>query len=64
MPGEGFSTRNYNAIARHFYQKYHYPDSDEQNQVFHQVVLQLLHIVDKEHQTGIWSWCTLKSGKE
>ena len=70
MPGEGFSTWDYNAIARHFYQKYHYHDPNEQNQVFHQVVLQLLDIVEKEHQTGnldrigIWSWCTLKSGKQ
>lgn len=69
MPGEGFSSWDYNAIARHFYQKYHYQDLDEQNQVFRQVVLQLLDIVEKEHQTGnldqigIWSWCTLKSGK-
>lgn len=70
MPGEGFSTWDYTAIARHFYQKYQYHHHDEQNQVFHQVVLQLLDIVEKEYQVenldrlGVWSWCTLKSGKQ
>lgn len=70
MPREGFSTWDYTAIARHFYQKYQYHYHDEQSQVFHQVVLQLLDIVEKEHHTGnldrigVWSWCTLQSGKQ
>jgi hypothetical protein len=70
MPGEGFLTWDYTAIARHFYQKYQYHQNDEQNQAFHQVVLQLLDIAEKEHQTGnlarigVCSWCTLQSGKQ
>lgn len=70
MPGEGFSTWDYTAIARHFYQKYQYRHPDEQCQVFHHLVLQLLDIVEKEHlagnldRLGIWPWCTLKSGKQ
>lgn len=70
MPGDGFSTWDYVAIAKHFYQKYQYNSSNEQNQIFHQVVLELLHIVEKEHQTGhldqlgVWPWCTLQSGKQ
>lgn len=70
MPGDGFSTWDYTAIARHFYQKYQYHYHDEHSPVFHQVMLQLLDIVEKEHQTGnldrigVWSWCTLRSGKQ
>lgn len=70
MPGEGFYKWDYAAIAQHFYQKYHYPDLFEQNQVFDQTVQQLLHIVEKEYQTGyldqigVWSWCTLQSGRQ
>lgn len=70
MPGDGFSTWDYTAIARHFYQKYQYHYQDEHSQVFHQVMLQLLDIVEKEHQTGnldrigVWSRCTLRSGKQ
>lgn len=70
MPGEGFSTWNYKAIAQHFYQNYHYDNLDEQLKVFHEVVLRLIEIVEEEHQanrldqTNIWSWCTLDSGKQ
>ena len=78
MPGEGFSKWDYTAIAQHFYQKYQYHNHnphnthnhDEQNQVFHQVVLKLLDIVEKEYASGnldrigVWSWCTLQSGKQ
>ena len=70
MPGEGFTTWDYTAIAQHFYQKYHYYNPDEQSQVFHQIVLELLDIVEKEYQLGnldrigVFSWCTLKSGKQ
>lgn len=69
MPGEGFSSWDYQAIAQHFYQKYHYDGFDEQMEVFHQVVLHLLEIVEREDrshqldQPGIWPWCTLSSGK-
>lgn len=70
MPCVGFSTWDYVAIAQHFYQKYHYDHMDQQDQIFDQIVRQLLDIIEKEHQTGrleqtgIWSWCTLQSGKQ
>jgi hypothetical protein len=70
MPGEGFSSWNYTAIAQYFYQKYHYDGFEKQMQVFHEVVLRLLEIVEAEHQTdrldqtGVWNWCTLSSGKQ
>jgi hypothetical protein len=66
MPGEGFSSWNYTGIARHFYEKYH----NDQDRVFHEVVLKLVEIVEKEHQKGnleklgIWPWCTLQSDKQ
>jgi hypothetical protein len=70
MPGEGFSSWDYIAIAEHFYQKYQYDQFIEQDKAFHEVVCQLLDIVEKEHQTGnlekndVWPWCTLPSGKQ
>lgn len=69
MPGEGFSTWDYLGIAQSFYQTYQCDGADEQMQVFHQVVLRLLEIVETEAQTnrldqaGVWAWCTLPSGK-
>jgi hypothetical protein len=69
MPGNGFLTWDYLGIAQHFYQLYQLDSSDEQMRVFHQVVLRILEIVVAENQTGnldrtgIWSWCTLPSGK-
>jgi hypothetical protein len=69
MPGEGFSTWNYTAIAQHFYKKYHYDGFQEQMKTFQEVVLTLLEIVEREHQinrldqTNVWTWCTLSSGK-
>ncbi|MDP1879518.1 MAG: ClbS/DfsB family four-helix bundle protein [Parachlamydiaceae bacterium] len=69
MPGEGFSKWDYVAIAQHFYAKYQYDQNDQQVKAFHQVVFQLLDIVENENQTGhldqigIWTWCTLLSGK-
>lgn len=69
MPGEGFSTWNYTAIAQHFYEKYHYDGFNEQMKVFQEVVSTLLKIVEREHktdrldQTNVWTWCTLSSGK-
>jgi hypothetical protein len=69
LPGEGFSTWNYTAIAHHFYKKYHYDGLNEQMKVFQEVVSTLLEIVETEHQanrldqTNVWTWCTLSSGK-
>jgi hypothetical protein len=70
MPGEGFLKWDYVAIAQHFYTKYQYDRIDQQEQAFHQVVSQLVNIVEKElqsgnlEQIGVWSWCTLLSGKQ
>lgn len=69
MPGEGFSKWNYASIAQHFYQKYQYDQGQEQEQMFHQVVIRILEIIEKEHKTGnlnklgVWPWCSLRSGK-
>ena len=70
MPGDGFSSWNYIAIARHFYRKYCYDSSDQQMVVFDQVVSRILEIIQKENDAGnldrigVWSWCTLSSGKQ
>ena len=70
MPGEGFSKWDYAGLAKHFYQKYHYEGSVEQNQKFHEVVNRILEIVETEYQKGhldalgVWGWCTLQSGKQ
>ncbi len=70
MPGEGFTTWNYRAIAEHFYRVYRYNSLQEQIQVFQEVVDRILAIIQTEHntgnldKTGIWPWCTLRSGKE
>jgi hypothetical protein len=70
MPGEGFSKWNYTAIANHFYHKYAYDASIQQLEAFHEVVSQILEMTTKEEKTGdierigIWSWCTLSSGKK
>jgi hypothetical protein len=70
MPGEGFATWDYIAIAGHFYRVYRYDSLEQQTQVFQEVVDRILAIVRSEHKTGnldktgVWSWCTLRSGKE
>lgn len=70
MPGDGFSTWDYTAIAQNFYQKYQYDGLHEQMKVFAQVVSRLLEIVETEdqanrlNQIGVWDWCTLSSGKQ
>lgn len=70
MPGEGFTKWDYTGLAQHFYCKYQYDSIQEQIHVLHSVVVQILNIVEKEHLTGnldkvgIWSWCTLSSGKQ
>lgn len=70
MPGEGFSTWDYNAIAKHFYEKYRYDSSDQQIKVFQQTISRILEIINSESQAGnldrinVWPWCTLSSGKQ
>lgn len=70
MPGDGFSTWDYTAIASYFYKNYAYDSKSLQDETFHQVVLDLLAIVEKEHLSGnltalgVWPWCTLSSGKQ
>lgn len=70
MPGEGFLTWDYIAIARYFYQKYIHDSADQQMKVFHQTVSRIFEIVHIEHQMGnldrmgVWQWCTLSSGKK
>ncbi|MBA2726728.1 MAG: ClbS/DfsB family four-helix bundle protein [Parachlamydiaceae bacterium] len=70
MPGEGFSTWDYNAVAKHFYQRYTYDTSEQQISVFHEVVSRILEITQAEYQKGnldrlgVWPWCTLSSGKQ
>lgn len=70
MPGEGFSTWDYEGLAKHFYKKYQYDSYNQQLKEFNKVVKQILEIVEKEYQAGnldkigLWPWCKLKSGKE
>ncbi len=70
MPGEGFSTWDYNGLATLFYKKYHYDGDKEQLIEFFDVVTQIIFITEKEEKTGnleklgIFEWCTLASGKE
>lgn len=70
MPGDGFSTWDYAAIAKHFYQNYRYDGAELQDRAFQEVVVQIIKIVEKEFEkgqldkVGIWDWCTLASGKE
>lgn len=69
MPGAGFSTWDYNAIANHFYQEYSAP-LPKQLEQFNTIVTHIIAITEKEYKTGnlskcgIWSWCILKSGKQ
>lgn len=69
MPGEGFSSWDYTGLARHFYEKYHYDGGEKQNKQFYGVVKRILEIAEAEYltsnleKTGIWTWCTLQSGK-
>lgn len=70
MPGEGFAKWDFNALAKHFYHKYACDIADEQLQLFHTVVRQIISIVEREenmgnlNKLGVWAWCRLKSGKE
>ena len=69
MPGEGFSSWDYNALAKHFYQKYEYDCLEEKCAQFFLIVKEILNIIERENETGnlnkigVWAWCTLKSGK-
>lgn len=70
LPGEGFTTWDYTGLARHFYIKYQYDSFLEQQREFDQVIQQIIQVVEKESfenrldQLGVWSWCTLQSGKK
>jgi hypothetical protein len=70
MPGDGFETWDYAGLAHHFYNAYHYKSAAQQDQVFRDVVIKILDIVEAEYITqnldrvGIWDWCTLRSGKK
>ncbi|MBA3721112.1 MAG: ClbS/DfsB family four-helix bundle protein [Parachlamydiaceae bacterium] len=69
MPGEGFTAWDYVGLAKHFYVKYHLKSLIEQLQEFYQIVAEILSIIELESsegnldKVGVWSWCTLKSGK-
>lgn len=70
MPGDGFITWDYKAIAKHFYKKYQLDSLQAQKKEFSQVIQHILNIVEKEANSGnldlegVWEWCTLASGKK
>ena len=70
MPGEGFSSWDYNAIAKHFYEKYRCNTSDQQISAFQEVAARILEIAQNEELTGnldrigVWPWCKLSNGKQ
>ncbi|MBA3815675.1 MAG: ClbS/DfsB family four-helix bundle protein [Parachlamydiaceae bacterium] len=70
MPGDGFLKWDYVGLAQHFYKTYCYDSFDQQMNIFQQTVLRIFEIIQIEHQTGnldrigVWSWCTLPSGKQ
>ncbi len=70
MPGEGFTTWDYSAIAHHFYAKYAHSTLPQLLELFHDLVMEIVAIAEVEHEKGnldalgVWSWCTLKSGKQ
>lgn len=70
MPGEGFITWDYKGLALHFYEKCCYSNVAEQHREFKSIVSRIIEIVEKEFETenldkeAVWSWCTLKSGKQ
>lgn len=70
MPGDGFSSWDYGAIALHFYKKYAYDGAEEQEREFEKVAEAILEVVRREATRGnldvcgVWDWCTLKSGKQ
>ncbi len=70
MPGDDFTTWDYNAIATHFYKKYHFDGNQKQFDAFNSVIARIIEIVEQEFKNknlekiGVWQWCTLKSGKQ
>lgn len=70
MPGQGFDTWDYVELAHHFYTKYHYDGYLKQEREFHNIVQQIIDMVECEYEAGrldaigVWDWCTLKSGKK
>lgn len=71
MPGDDFTTWDYVGIAKHFSEKYRYQDKSTTLEAFYSVVAEIIAIVKKEekkngnlNRLGIWSWCTLGSGKQ
>lgn len=70
MPGDGFNTWNYKAIADHFHQTCLYDQGRQQKEIFCKMISDIVSFVEQEHlqgnldRCGVWSWCTLPSGKE
>lgn len=68
MPGEGFFKWDYVGLAKHFYTKYQYDTTEQQDQAFESVVVKIIEIVEHESTTGnldikgMWGWQTLPSG--
>ncbi len=68
MPGDGFATWDYTALAQHFYEKYQAKTGKEAQEQFLQVVLAIIDLTEDTHTAGTlnaygkWPWCTLKSG--
>lgn len=69
MPGAGFLSWDYEGLAKHFYKQYH-DTRDKQLEHFKQIVEEIIVTVEHEYArgnldaSGIWQWCTLKSGKQ
>lgn len=70
MPGEGFLSWDYVGLAQYFYNKYHLKGLNQQLTELEKLVEAIIAIVEKEHKNcrlnklDVWSWCTLKSGKQ
>lgn len=70
MPGEGFDSWDYTNIALHFYHQYAKLSPEQLKQEFETVVQKIISITEKEYslgqleKTGVWTWCTLQSGKK
>lgn len=70
MPGGGFNTWDYTNIALHFYTQYAKLSPEELKQEFEDVMQKIISITEKEYtfgrleKNGVWTWCTLQSGKE
>lgn len=70
MPGKGFDRWDYKGIAEHFFREGMLEEQAKQLERFTRVVMQIVEIIEEEHHlgnleaTGVWSWCTLRSGKQ